>query len=64
MRIRKIQHLLEVDLKREFHAKLAATTAVEPGRLPYLAAANLTGWRRWVPGWKTIQTYQPAWLKA
>jgi len=38
-------------------------TAVEPGRLPYLAAAKLTGWRRWVPGWQTIQTYQPAWLK-
>lgn len=35
----------------------------EPGRLPHLAATRLTGWRRWVPGLHTIETYQAAWLK-
>ena len=35
----------------------------EPGRLTHLAATRLTGWRRWVPGLKTIETYQVVWLK-
>src|ERR1035437_573621 len=35
----------------------------EPGRLPHLAATRLTGWRRWVPGLQTIETYQAVWLK-
>lgn len=41
----------------------SSPATAEPGRLPYLAATRLTGWRRWVPGLQTIETYQAAWLR-
>lgn len=41
----------------------SSQTTAEPGRLPHLAAKRLTGWRRWMPGLHTIETYQAAWLK-
>ena len=41
----------------------SSQTTAEPGRLPHLAAKRMTGWRRWMPGLRTIETYQAEWLK-
>ena len=34
----------------------------EPGRLARPSSADVTGWKRWVPGVQMLVRYQPAWL--
>ena len=35
----------------------------EPGRIPRPSKADHTGWRRWLPGLRTLREYELAWLR-
>ena len=40
------------------------TTSAEPGRIETSGLqTNRTGWKRWIPGLRTLRQYEPSWLR-